>query len=42
MIPKLTNAFEAIQNGVNSVKICHALKVGEAANNPAIGTLIVG
>lgn len=42
MIPKLTNAFEAIQNGVSSVKICHALKVGEAANNPALGTLIVG
>ncbi len=28
MIPKLSNAFEAINAGVASVKICHALKVG--------------
>lgn len=40
MIPKLSNAFAAINNGVASVKICHAVKVGEAANNSGIGTLI--
>ena len=28
MIPKLDNAFDAIQAGVASVKICNALKVG--------------
>ncbi len=28
MIPKLTNAFDAINAGVESVKICNALKVG--------------
>jgi acetylglutamate kinase len=27
MIPKLTNAFDAIQAGVSSVRICNALKV---------------
>lgn len=27
MIPKLTNAFDAIQGGVSSVRICNALKV---------------
>jgi len=35
MIPKLSNAFEAINAGVASVKICHALKVGGV-----IGTVI--
>lgn len=35
MIPKLTNAFDAINAGVESVKICHALKVGGE-----IGTVI--
>ena len=40
MIPKMTNAFNAIQKGVKEVKICHALKVGEA-NNTKIGTTIV-
>ena len=28
MIPKLSNAFDAINTGVKSVKICNALKVG--------------
>ena len=28
MIPKLSNAFDAIKAGVESVKICNALKVG--------------
>ena len=28
MIPKLSNAFDAINAGVKSVKICNALKVG--------------
>lgn len=41
MIPKLTNAFSAINNGVKSVKICNAIKVGEAANNQSFGTLII-
>jgi acetylglutamate kinase len=40
MIPKMTNAFSAIQKGVKEVKICHALKVGEA-NDTKIGTTIV-
>lgn len=40
MIPKMDNAFSAIDKGVHSVKICHALKVGEAVNGAA-GTLIV-
>jgi acetylglutamate kinase len=35
MIPKLSNAFDAIQAGVSSVRICNALKVGEES-----GTLI--
>ena len=30
MIPKMDNAFKAIANGVKSVRICHALKVGES------------
>ncbi len=29
MIPKMDNAFKAIASGVSSVRICHALKVGE-------------
>jgi acetylglutamate kinase len=40
MIPKLTNAFASIQAGVSAVKICHALKVGEAVN-ASRGTSIV-
>ena len=28
MIPKLSNAFDAVNEGVASVKICNALKVG--------------
>jgi len=36
MIPKLENAFKAIQSGVKAVRICNALKVGD----PAAGTLI--
>ena len=28
MIPKLSNAFDAIKAGVESVKICNALKIG--------------
>ena len=35
MIPKLSNAFNAINAGVSSVRICNALKIGEN-----IGTLI--
>jgi len=37
MIPKLDNAFKAIANGVNSVRICHALKVGEEKSGTVIG-----
>lgn len=37
MIPKLDNAFDAINSGVESVKICNALKVGSLG-----GTTIVG
>jgi acetylglutamate kinase len=36
MIPKLENAFKAIQSGVKAVRICNALKVGDATS----GTLI--
>lgn len=36
MIPKLSNALDAVKDGVASVKICHALKVGGD-----LGTLIV-
>ena len=36
MIPKLTNAFDAIQAGVTSVRICNALKIEEDS-----GTLIL-
>ena len=35
MIPKLSNAFNAINAGVSSVRICNALKIGENT-----GTLI--
>ena len=40
MIPKLDNAFQAINAGVKSVRICHALKVG-SANAAENGTLIL-
>lgn len=40
MIPKMENAFAAIDKGVRAVKICHALKVGAAVNRSA-GTLII-
>lgn len=40
MIPKLTSSFKSIEAGVSAVKICHALKVGEAVNNNQ-GTKIV-
>lgn len=39
MIPKLDNAFLAIDQGVSAVKICHALKVGQAVNG-SVGTSI--
>lgn len=42
MIPKLSNAFDAIQEGVSAVKICNALKVGEAITNDGVGTTIIG
>lgn len=37
MIPKLDNAFSAINSGVSSVKICNALKVGEAGGTTILG-----
>lgn len=40
MIPKLSNAFQAINAGVSAVKICHALKVGLAVNSNT-GTKII-
>lgn len=40
MIPKMTNAFDAISAGVKEVKICHALRVGNAEDNQE-GTTIV-
>ncbi len=40
MIPKLDNAFAAMQNGVNKVVICHAADVDKiiGQDKPAIGT----
>jgi acetylglutamate kinase len=40
MIPKLDNAFSAVESGVESVNICHALKVGQAAQGTS-GTKII-
>ncbi len=39
MIPKLDNAFEAINDGVTAVKICHALQVNKAILGDA-GTVL--
>ena len=41
MIPKLDNAFKAIDKGVSQVTICHAAEVKQAANEGTAGTRIV-
>jgi acetylglutamate kinase len=41
MIPKLDNAFDALQNGVARVTICHADQLGEALETANAGTKIV-
>lgn len=40
MIPKLTNAFNAIEEGVQAVKICNAMKINDAITKENIGTTI--
>jgi len=40
MIPKLSNAFNAINAGVSAVKICNAMKVSDAVTQENIGTTI--
>lgn len=40
MIPKLSNAFKAIDQGVECVKICNALNVGNAISAGNVGTTI--
>jgi acetylglutamate kinase len=40
MIPKLSNAFDAISAGVSAVKICNALKISNAITENNIGTTI--
>lgn len=40
MIPKLSNAFEAIENGVFAVKICNALSIDKAISTEGFGTTI--
>jgi acetylglutamate kinase len=41
MIPKLDNAFAALQNGVNSVTICHADQVHNAVSEGTAGTQLM-
>jgi len=42
MIPKLDNAFEALQQGVRSVVICHADAIGQLAQeNSTAGTTLI-
>ncbi len=40
MIPKLSNAFDAISAGVSAVKICNALKISDAVLQNNVGTTI--
>ncbi|AQG78385.1 acetylglutamate kinase [Spirosoma montaniterrae] len=40
MIPKLDNAFAALQNGVAKVIICHADEVGAAVSQQGAGTVL--
>ena len=40
MIPKLSNAFNAISAGVSAVKICNALKISDAITQNNVGTTI--
>lgn len=40
MIPKLSNAFEAIQDGVLAVKICNAVSIDKAISDEGVGTTI--
>lgn len=40
MIPKLDNAFKAINDGVAQVIICHAQQIGQALEHGQAGTLI--
>ena len=42
MVPKLDNAFQAIEKGVSQVIICHADDLAEAIETNAAGTQIVG
>ncbi len=41
MIPKLDNAFAALQNGVNRVTICHADQLHNAINEGTAGTQLM-
>ncbi|MGA0558930.1 acetylglutamate kinase [Larkinella sp. VNQ87] len=40
MIPKLDNAFRALEKGVKRVIICHANQVTEAVNGMGVGTVL--
>ncbi|MBB3839152.1 acetylglutamate kinase [Runella defluvii] len=41
MIPKLDNAFAALQNGVAKVTICHADQLATAVNDGSAGTQLI-
>lgn len=41
MIPKLDNAFKALNDGVKQVIICHAKEIGKAVSEGVAGTKIV-
>lgn len=40
MVPKLDNSFDAIENGVEKVVICHSEDVLKAAQNSELGTVL--
>jgi acetylglutamate kinase len=40
MIPKLDNAFKAVEKGVKRVIICHANQVAEAVSGNGVGTVL--
>lgn len=40
MIPKLDNAFRALEKGVKKVIICHANQVAEAVSGSGVGTVL--
>jgi acetylglutamate kinase len=40
MIPKLDNAFNALEKGVKKVIICHANQVSEAVSGSGVGTVL--